>query len=114
MKRYSNDPADAHGLALELEPADRVAVVEELLLVEPSVVEVLPPLRLLLAAVVVEQVREEPARLALLRAGKELVAHALALGLALQRLLARLALLRRQAPRQLAGAAASSSQRCSS
>src|SRR5690606_16423001 len=52
-------------LALELEPADRVAVRDELLLVEREVVEVLPPGGLLLAAVVLEQMPEEPPRVAL-------------------------------------------------
>ena len=105
---------DGHRLAVELEAADRVPVLEQLLVVELEVVEVLPPLRLLLAAVVVEELREQPARLALLRAGEQPVADARALGVALLRLLAPLAL------RPAAGATAaragrcSSSQRCSS
>ena len=71
-KRVHERLLDRHRLADELEAADRVAVLEQLLLVEREVVEVLPPLRLLLAAVVLEELREQPARLALLRAGEQL------------------------------------------
>ena len=88
-------------LAVGDEPAERVPVRDELLVVEPAVEEVLPPLRPLLALVVVEQVREQPVGVALLGAGEERVADARPLGVALLRLLAPLALVRRQPPRHL-------------
>jgi hypothetical protein len=88
-------------LARRLERANRVPVVEELLVVELAMMEVLPPLRLLLATVVVEQVREEPARVALLRTGLEIVANAGPLGLALLRFLGLFTLLRRPTPRDV-------------
>ncbi len=84
------------------EAAERVPVRDVLLVVELlEVEEVLPPLRLLLAAVVVEELREEPARLALLRAREERGADARGLGVALLGLLAPLALVRRRAPRDV-------------
>ena len=64
---------------------------------------VLPPLRPLLALVVVEEVREEPVGVALLGAGKKRVADARPLGVTLLGLLAPLAQLRRQSPGHLGG-----------
>ncbi len=92
-------------LAVGDEPAERVLVRDELLVVELLVEEVLPPLRLLLALVVVEEVREEPVGVALLGAGEERVADARPLGVPLLGLLAPLALLGRQPPGDVVGAA---------
>src|SRR5215208_2461964 len=84
------------------EAAERVPVRDVLLAVELlEVEEVLPPLRLLLAAVVVEELREEPARLALLRAREERGADARGLGVALLGLFTSLALVRRRVPRDV-------------
>ena len=88
-------------LAGERDVADRVRVGHELLGVERLVVEVLPPLRLVLAAVVLEQVGEEPPRLALLRAREQGGFDALPLLEQRLRLLARLPLLRRRPPGEL-------------
>ena len=93
-------------LAVGHEPAERVPVREQLLVVELAVEEVLPPLRPLLALVVVEQVREEPVGVALLGAGEQRVADARPLGVALLGLLAPLALPRAAAAREAPAAAA--------
>ena len=98
---YHQDCLTLYGLAVGLEPAEGVPVRDELLVVEPAVEEVLPPLRPLLALVVVEEVGEEPVRVALLGAGEEGVADARPLGVPLLGFLAPLALLRREAPRHL-------------
>ena len=90
-----------HRLAVQLEPADRLRALDQLLRVEAAVIEVTPPLRLLLAAVVLEQVREQPARLALLRVREQLRLDPRALLEALLRLLLDLALLGRPAPLDL-------------
>jgi hypothetical protein len=58
-ERVDERLAVALGLAGELEAADRLRALDQFLLVERQVVEVRPPLRLLLAAVVVEEVREQ-------------------------------------------------------
>src|SRR5215211_9199431 len=92
---------DLHGLADGLEPADRLARVLELLRVERQVVEVGPPLRPPLATVVVEELREEPARPPHLGVGEELVAHAVALLLSLDGLLFLLLRLARNMPWQV-------------
>ena len=88
-------PPDQH------EPADRVRVLDQLVLVERDVVEPLPPLRLRLAAVVVEEVREEPARAPLLRPVEQRLVERRARRVALLDLLLALALVRRQPPGQL-------------
>ena len=85
----------------ELEPADRLGALDQLVLVELEVVEVGPPLRLLLAPVVLEQVREQPARLALLRAREQLRLDPRALLEPLLRLLLDLARLGRLPPLDL-------------
>ena len=90
-----------HRLADELEAADRVVVLHELVADEPEVVEPLPPRRLRLAAVVVEEVREEPARVALLRALEQRLVQRRPLGVALLGLFRPLPLLGRRPPRQL-------------
>src|SRR5205085_2730600 len=94
---------DRHRVADQLEAADRVAVLDQLVLVQREVVEVLPPLWPRLAAVVLEQLREQPLRRALRRVAQELQPHPLALVNVLPRLLARLPTLRRWAPRQVGG-----------
>ena len=95
---YASDSAVLVSLD-ELEPAERLAALDQLLFVERQVVEVRPPLRLFLAAVIVEEVREELLRLV---AGQEPLAHRVALIEPLLRLLLDLTLLGRRAPGQLA------------
>src|SRR5439155_21650504 len=82
----------------ERDRADRVGVLDQFLLVEPLMVEVLPPLRLLLAAVVLEQLREQPARVSLLRIREQLGLDPRALLEPILRLFRDLARLRRPAP----------------
>ena len=88
-------------LAGEHETADRVRVLDQLVLVEREVVEPFPPLRLRLAAVVVEEMGEEEARVALGRAREQLLVEPHARGVALLGLRGLLALVGRQAPGQL-------------
>ena len=85
----------------ELEPADRVGALDQLVLAERQVVEVGPPLRLLLAPVVLEQVREQPARLAFLRVREQLGLDPRTLLEPRLRLFLDLALLRRLPPLQI-------------
>ena len=85
-------------LADEPHPADRVRVLDQLVLVEREVVEPLPPLRLRLALVVVEEVREEPARAPLLPAREQRLVQGDPRRVALLGLLRLLPLLRRQLP----------------
>ena len=77
-KRVPPGLFDLVQLAVVDEPAKGVPVPDELLVVELAVEEVLPPLRPLLALVVVEQVREQPVGVALFSAGEERVADAAA------------------------------------
>ena len=100
-KRVLERLLDRHRLADELEAADRLGALDQLVLVELEVVEVGPPLRLLLAPVVLEQLREQPARVALLRVGEQLGLDQRALLEPLLRLLLDLALLGPLAPLDL-------------
>ena len=94
-------PLDLGRLAVPLEPADRRAVADQLVVVELRPAEPRPPLGPRLALVVVEQVREQPPRLALLGAVEQPRLQRLARGVALLGLLRRRALVGRQPPRHL-------------
>ncbi len=87
------------GLPEEHEAADRVGVLDQLVPVEGEVVEPLPPLGLGLAPVVVEKLREQPARIALLRAFEQRGLQLLALAGCGSGLVGWLAALGRGAPR---------------
>ena len=90
---------DLGRLAVPLEPADRGAVADELVVVELRPAEPGPPLGPRLALVVVEQVREQPPRLALLGADEQPRLQGLACGVSFLGLFRRRALVGRQPPR---------------
>ena len=89
-------------LADEVEPADRVRVLDQLVLVELRLVEPLPPLRLRLALVVVEEIAEQPAGPTPPPRPRAAPLQRRPLDVPLLRLLALLALLGRQPPRHVA------------
>src|SRR4029453_10474169 len=70
---------DQHRLGGTLEAPNALGAFEQLLRVELEGVEVRPPLRLLFTAVVLEELRKQPTRLALLRAREQLGFHPRAL-----------------------------------
>ncbi len=113
-ERHPVGEALGHGLrlvAVPLEPADRGAVADQLVVVELRPPEPRPPLGPLVALVVVDQVREQPSRLALLGSVEQPRLQCLPFGVELLGLLGRLPLVGRQAPGDLGAAGSSAATR---